>query len=363
MSPALVSAAEESNDEIEMAPSVFEELPFLTDVSSDKDEIVVRAQQGRRQSQQVAVELRFMTITDRFFDRIGVDFDFGTTHFMGGTLGKTTSRGVDFSIGGTLPVYREVNGRSIFELGLETELRYSTFNGDRGVVIFDQNDFNAPNVVVDQLDLTVCSFGPTLEVVSSSTGAFPILSDIESSVFGGPGMRDRSSRVQFSPKLMLGSAHASLIPEPMGMMPGAEFLPRMGQPNTSDFIYGYEFELAVGTQLGRRGNSYINFVAAVGSLNTSVITNDSSANSYLRLGFQIQEPIVLLSTVTTAVSVLDGGTVLLGGIRRLREERNTGRAPIQDSVPNASRLFRNAGTGQGSRGDSLLVTPRSIIQD
>ena len=63
------------------------------------------------------------------------------------------------------------------------------------------------------------------------------------------------------------------------------------------------------------------------------------------------------------MSVPDGGTVLLGGIKRLREGRNEFGVPILSKVPYINRLFKNVGIARTTQSLMLMVTPRIIIQE
>ena len=65
----------------------------------------------------------------------------------------------------------------------------------------------------------------------------------------------------------------------------------------------------------------------------------------------------------TTVSVPDGGTVLLGGIKRLSEGRNERGIPLLSKLPYINRLFRNVGIGRQSDSLMMMVTPRIIIQE
>ena len=67
--------------------------------------------------------------------------------------------------------------------------------------------------------------------------------------------------------------------------------------------------------------------------------------------------------VSTTVSVPDGGTVVLGGIKRLREGRNMNGVPILNKIPYVSRLFKNTAVGRETESLMLMVTPRIIIQE
>ena len=71
----------------------------------------------------------------------------------------------------------------------------------------------------------------------------------------------------------------------------------------------------------------------------------------------IQRPIFEIISVATTVSVPDGGTVLLGGIKRLREGRTMAGVPILNKIPYISRLFKNTGVGRETESLMLMVTP------
>ena len=77
----------------------------------------------------------------------------------------------------------------------------------------------------------------------------------------------------------------------------------------------------------------------------------------------VQQPVQHVLNVTTTVSVPDGGTVLLGGVKRLREGRNMAGVPILNKIPYISRLFKNSGVGRETESLMLMVTPRIIIQE
>ena len=80
-------------------------------------------------------------------------------------------------------------------------------------------------------------------------------------------------------------------------------------------------------------------------------------------GTTVQLPTFSFTTVSTTVSVPDGGTVLLGGIKRLREARNEQGVPLLNKLPYVSRLFKNVGIGRETQSLMLMVTPRIIIQE
>ncbi len=75
----------------------------------------------------------------------------------------------------------------------------------------------------------------------------------------------------------------------------------------------------------------------------------------------IQLPQNTVTTVNTTVTVPDGGTVLLGGVKRLNEERREYGVPVLSKLPWVNRLFRNVGIGRVTSSLMLMVTPRIII--
>jgi type II secretory pathway component GspD/PulD (secretin) len=77
----------------------------------------------------------------------------------------------------------------------------------------------------------------------------------------------------------------------------------------------------------------------------------------------IQQPIIQSVTVQTTVAVPDGGTVLMGGLKRLSEARNEYGPPILSKIPYLNRLFRNTGYGREATSLLMMITPRIIIQE
>jgi type II secretory pathway component GspD/PulD (secretin) len=75
----------------------------------------------------------------------------------------------------------------------------------------------------------------------------------------------------------------------------------------------------------------------------------------------IQLPNFTNTMVNTVVTVPDGGTVLLGGVKLLQEERKEYGVPVLSKTPWIDRLFRNVGIGRNTSSLMLMVTPRIVI--
>jgi general secretion pathway protein D len=63
------------------------------------------------------------------------------------------------------------------------------------------------------------------------------------------------------------------------------------------------------------------------------------------------------------VNVPDGGTILLGGIKRLRENRIERGVPMLSKIPYINRLFKNVGIGRETNTFMMTVTPRILIRE
>jgi general secretion pathway protein D len=100
-----------------------------------------------------------------------------------------------------------------------------------------------------------------------------------------------------------------------------------------------------------------------GTSGTTGGTTGSTTNSLAVGNITVQQPVVQTVTVITTVSVPDGGTVLLGGIKTLKEGRNEAGVPILNQLPYINRLFRNTGIGRETESLMMMVTPRIIIQE
>jgi general secretion pathway protein D len=90
------------------------------------------------------------------------------------------------------------------------------------------------------------------------------------------------------------------------------------------------------------------------------VTNDAEE---VIEGTTVQLPQFAITSVSTTVSVPDGGTILLGGIKRLSEGRNERGVPLLSKFPYVNRLFRNVGIGRTTQSLMMMVTPRIIIQE
>jgi general secretion pathway protein D len=98
-------------------------------------------------------------------------------------------------------------------------------------------------------------------------------------------------------------------------------------------------------------------------VNPTDATQKKNSSTTTHSGTTVQLPTFSYVTVTTTVSVPDGGTVLLGGIKRLSEGRNEFGVPMLSDLPYINRLFKNVSVGRETQSLMMMVTPRIIIQE
>jgi type II secretory pathway component GspD/PulD (secretin) len=75
----------------------------------------------------------------------------------------------------------------------------------------------------------------------------------------------------------------------------------------------------------------------------------------------LQQPAFTTMNIQTTVVCPDGGTVLLGGLKKLSEGRNEFGPPFLSKIPYLNRLFKNVGIGRETQHIMIMVTPRIII--
>lgn len=361
------------------------------------EEIVDLLEQLRRlQDLQVTIEVRFITLNDNFFERIGVDFDFD--------INDRTDR--PFQLFG-----RPVEGQTIAGVG---PVR-NTFDQDydQSLVVgvtAPSSGFGPPTFSADldipfrqnSFGLATPQFGGYDPSVAAQMG-FAILSDIEAFFFIEAAQGDKRSNVLQAPKVTLFNGQQAFVsdtsqsPFVISVVPVVGDFAAAQQPVIVVLNEGTFLTVQAVVSSDRRfvRLTLVPFFSKIGEVNTFTFegsetsienssnsaedgwvnpndktdrrkTNKSSksgSNTVTRQGTTVQLPTFSFVTVTTTVSVPDGGTVLLGGIKRLSEGRNEFGVPILNKIPYVNRLFQNVGIGRETQSLMMMVTPRIIIQE
>jgi len=314
------------------------------------------AQLRRLQDLQVTIEVRFITLRDDFFERMGVDFDFNIDDNVERLPGDDSGHS---SVIGLNPV-----GQPTTDWDLQ----------------FTQGSYGA----------SVPAFGG-FDAATAANFGMAILSDIEVYFLLQAAEGDRRSNVLQAPKVTLFNGQLASVADTSQRPFVTSLVPVVG-----DFAAAHQPVIVVlseGTSLSVQAVvssdrrfvrlTLVPFFSQIGDVDTFTFTGrtstDSGSNTVdpetgeptggtdneatITEGTTVQLPTFSFTTVSTTVSVPDGGTVLLGGIKRLREGRNEAGVPMLSKLPYVNRLFKNVGIGRETQSLMLMVTPRIIIQE
>lgn len=347
------------------------------------------AQLRRLQDLQVTIEVRFITLNDNFFERIGVDFDFNintntdkafqifgqqnpnvsTAYSAPPTSGFFNSTPRNF----TKPPNNSAQPNAVVGVAAP-----GVFSADLDIP-FTQNNFG----------LAVPQFGGFDPTAGAQIG-FAILSDIEAFFFVNAAQGDRRTNVLQAPKVTLFNGQLATVsdtsqsPFVISVIPVVGDFAAAQQPVIVVLNEGTFMSVQATVSSDRRfvRLTIVPFFSNIGEVNTFTFegrtttretssstgpTDSTTARSADKetttSGTTVQLPTFSFVTVTTTVSVPDGGTVLLGGIKRLSEGRSEFGTPILNKIPYVNRLFKNVGIGRETQSLMMMVTPRIIIQE
>ena len=337
------------------------------------EQIVDLLEQLRRlQDLQVTIEVRFIQLNDKFFERIGIDFDFNIEDGGGAVVAGLNNVGSTFepkrksaTVGITAATAGLTDALPDFTVDLDIPFRNDSFS-------LAQPQFGAPQ--------SVGEFG------------FAILSDIEAFFLINASQGDIRSNVLQAPKVTLFNGQQAIVvdtaftPFVISVIPVVGEFAAAQQPVIVVLSEGTMMTVQAVVSDDRRyvRLTLVPFFSRIGEVNTFTFEgsqtttsssnttdqdddgnneSDDNANNVVRSGTTVQLPTFEVISVATTVSVPDGGTVLLGGIKRLREGRNEFGVPLLSKVPYIDRLFRNVGIGRETDSLMMMVTPHIIIQE
>ncbi|MCC6493027.1 MAG: general secretion pathway protein GspD [Pirellulales bacterium] len=326
----------------------------------------------RLQDLQVTIEVRFIRLTDNFFERIGVDFDFN--------IRNNDSAAILGSFDPNAPLSGQTpNNVPSSVVGLSGEAPSEQDNPSYTVDLdlpFRQGSFA----------LSTPQFGNPADVGSFG---FAILSDIEAFFVINASQGDQRGNVLQAPKVTLFNGQQAFVvdaafrPFVISVIPVVGEFAAAQQPVIVVLSEGTMLTVQAVVSDDRRyvRLTLVPFFSQVGNVQeftfegseTRSTSESASENGddessdesqeITRSGTTVQLPTFEVISVSTTVSVPDGGTVLLGGIKRLREGRNEFGIPLLSKVPYVDRLFRNVGIGREADSLMMMVTPHIIIQE
>ncbi|MCH2178742.1 MAG: hypothetical protein MK106_08055 [Mariniblastus sp.] len=343
----IVSQTQEVQDEIQ---DLLEKLRELNDV-------------------QIVVEVRFITLRDNFFERIGIDFDF--------RINDVTDV--------PNPIPDQLSQSAVVGREPVPERFQPTQDLD---VAFLQNSFAS----------AVPQFGG-FDVGTAANFGFAILSDIEVFFLIQASKGDTRSNIMQAPTVTMFNGQSASVSDGATRPFVTSVIPVVGdfavaqQPVITLLPDGTSMNVQAVVSNDRKSvrMTLVPFFSQVqdvqtftfdGSTKTRRETNsllddlldpvdgveetteeESELVEVETSGVTIQLPTVGFTTINTVVSVPDGGTVLMGGIKRMSEGRTERGVPFLSNVPYINRLFKNVGIGRETSNIMMMVTPRIIIQE
>lgn len=317
---------------------------------------------------QIVVEVRFVTLSDNFFEQIGIDFDFRINDNSG------------LAPGSAIP---DLN-RPSRTIGIGTDGQPT---GDLDVA-FGQQSFGS----------AIPTFGGFDPATAANFG-FAILSDIEVFFLIQASKGDTRSNITQAPVVTMFNGQSANIfdgalqPFVTSVIPVVGDFAVAHQPVISILPSGASLNVQATVSSDRRfvKLSLVPFFSQVTDVEEFTFdgrrTTRRSSTNFLddlfngrpggggagddddleleveETGVTVQLPVVASTFVNTVVSVPDGGTILMGGIKRMSEGRTERGVPFLSNIPYVNRLFKNVGIGRETSNLMMMVTPRIIIQE
>jgi general secretion pathway protein D len=351
----------------------------------------------RLQDLQVTIEVRFINLQDNFYEMMGVQFDanINTYNMQSGSAQTYPTPAYDpfNAAAGLVPVPGNPTG------AIYTSTQSATFGvagppaGAGQIGPFSQDlsiPFRSGSYTIAQPAANLTNVAATgAGALGGATLGFAILSDIETYFFIQAVQNDDRTNVLQAPKVTLFNGQQAFVSDTVQSPFVISVIPVVGdfaaaqQPVIVVLSEGTFLTVQAVVSSDRRyvRLTVVPFFSHIGKVNTFTFTGSSSTTrsssttgpsgttgtsnngASSNEGTTVQLPQFAFTTVTTTVSVPDGGTVLLGGIKRLNEERKENGVPILGKIPYLQRLFNNISTARNSQSLMMMVTPRIIIQE
>jgi type II secretory pathway component GspD/PulD (secretin) len=319
----------------------------------------------RLQDQEVAIEVRFISVAEAFYERVGVDFNINIK------TDQNTRRFEPLLTTGNFKPGQQINDFTPdrFISGLTPA---GTFTSDLDIPI------NATS-----FGMAIPPFGAFPNMPGANGGldlGIAFLSDIQVFLFMEAAQGDQRTNVMQAPKLTMfnGQTSSITVSDQQFFVTQVSLIQSNGQlafvPTNQDFASGVSMFVQAVITADRRFVR-LNITPTIRNLASAIVPlfpitvpvtqffeGGTTGQTVLFTQF-IQQPVFNTISVQTTVMVPDGGTVLMGGLKRLSEGRNEFGPPIISKIPYINRLFTNVGYGREVESLMLMVTPRIIIQE
>jgi len=331
----------------------------------------------RLQDLALAVEVRIVSVSESWFERMGLDFSMNikthTTQFEPQLTAVDPNTGFS-GVFRPVPFINDINARGV-TVGLTPA---GTFTPDLDVPIRPRN-----------FQMAIPPFGGYPNMPGNNGGialGLAFLNDIQVYMFMEAAQGDRRVNVMQAPKLTLfnGQTATLTVSNLQFFVTNVQVISVNGQlvfvpqnvpfPGPGDFNQGGIVSITIQGVISAdrrfvRLNMPITMSAQTGAnvplfpFTTFVIPVFEGGSQGQPVPFTqfLQQPAFTTLNINTTVVCPDGGTVLLGGFKQVSEGRNEFGPPVLSKVPYLNRLFKNVGIGRETTHIMIMVTPRIII--
>jgi len=332
----------------------------------------------RLQDLALAVEVRIISLSETWYERMGVDFSMNIKTHTASFEPSLTQVDPNTGLAGVFrptPFINDINVKGV-TAGLTPA---GTFTGDLDVPIRPKN-----------FEMAVPPFGNYPNTPGQNGGialGLAFLNDIQVYMFMEAAQGDRRVNVMAAPKLTLFNGQTSTlsVSDLQFFVTNVQVLSVNGQivfiPNNSPFPGPGDFSSG-NSQLAITIQGVVSADRRFVRLNMPVVMSAQSGATVPLFPFTtfvtpvfeggsqgqpipftqfLQQPAFTTLQINTTVVCPDGGTVLLGGFKQLSEGRNEFGPPVLSKIPYLNRLFKNVGIGRETKHIMIMVTPRIII--
>ena len=330
----------------------------------------------RLQDLSMTVEVRLISLTESFYERVGVDFQVNIPGRQSGRDGTSFERSLTTGQFRPEPYTNSINAQKNTIVGWNPTA--GGFTRDLNIPIGNDNTYG----------LSVPPFGG-YNGPSNSGGlnvGLAFLNDIQVYMFLEAAQGDRRVNVMQAPKLTLFNGQTSTVnvQDTSFFTTGLQVFNVGGQfvylPQNTPIPVGIANTNGPGVNLAIQGvvtadRKFVRLTLSptLSELSSAVVPlfpvtafitpvfEGGSQGVPIPFTQFFQQPSFSTVSINTTVQVPDGGTVVLGGLKTLAEGRNEFGPPVISSIPYLNRLFRNQGIGRETRHLMIMVTPRIVI--
>jgi type II secretory pathway component GspD/PulD (secretin) len=323
----------------------------------------------RLQDLEVAVEVRMITLAETFFERIGLDF----------ALNLKTDKA-------TAQYEPQLVSSNFKPAGFVNDFSPGRFIAG----LSPAQNAGPPGNFTSDLDIPIRA--TSFQYAIPGFGGYPnnpgfngglslglaFLSDIQVFMFMEAAQGDRRTNVMQAPKLTLfnGQTATITVNDNQFFVSAVSVVGFGGQivfvPTNTPIPLGVSLTIQAVVSADRRFVR-LNITPTLSNLNSAIVPL-FPITTFITPVFEggaqgqpvpftqfIQQPNISTITIQTTVSIPDGGTVILGGLKTLSEGRNEFGPPVLSKIPYLSRLVKNTGYGREAQSLLIMVTPRIII--